>query len=401
MSALDGIRILDFTRILAGPFCTMMLADMGADVIKIEQPGRGDDTRHWGPPWVGDAGSEQSAYYASINRNKRSVTLNLKHEGSRDLVRALVSSSHILIENFRPGQMGRYGLGYDSLRQVNPALVYCAITGYGQTPGPYRERPGYDSIIQAMSGLMSITGQPDGPPTKVGVAITDIVTGLNAATAILAALRHSERTGEGQFIDIALLDSQIAALVNIASNTLVSSQTPQRMGDAHPNIVPYQTFTTGDDRQIAIGVGSDAQFIKLCEIIQQPTLADHPDYATNPGRVANRDRLIPLLEQAFRQFTLHELETRLNQAGIPSGPINDVKTMLEDEHVAARGLLHDIPLDDGSQLRMVGPATKFSATPPDIRRPPPALGQHTDEILGDVLGLDADTIARYHAGGLV
>ncbi|MCS7072011.1 MAG: CoA transferase, partial [Anaerolinea sp.] len=284
--ALTGVRVLDFTRVLAGPFATMMLADLGADVVKVESP-EGDDTRAWGPPWHGVGDSRQSAYYLSVNRNKRSIVLNLKQPGAQRLALALAARAHILVENFKPGGMTAFGLGYAQVRAVNPSIVYASITGYGQT-GPYRDRPGYDFVIQGQSGLMSITGDPDGPPTKVGVAVSDVFAGLFACASILAALRHAERTGQGQHVDIALLDTQIAALVNIASNALVSGQIPTRMGSAHPSIVPYQPFMACD-RSFSVAVGNDRQFRALCAVVGHPEWADDPRFTTNPDRVANRD----------------------------------------------------------------------------------------------------------------
>ena len=395
MNALDGIRVLDFTRVLAGPFCTMMLGDMGADVIKIEQPGRGDDTRHWGPPWAG----ELSAYFASVNRNKRSLTLNLKNERSQSIAFELARQSHIVIENFKPGQMAAYGLDYEMLRQINPALVYCAITGYGQD-GPDHTKPGYDYVIQGMSGLMSITGPSDGPSYKVGVAISDVISGLNASTAILAALNHSQRTGEGQYIDIALLDSQIAALVNIASNYLVSGEAPQRMGNEHPNIVPYQTFTTSDG-EIVVAVGNDRQFATLCHIIERPELSDDARFATNPARVENRKALISILAGIFVRRSSHTWVDLLTEAGIPAGPINDIPTALNNPQIESRGLVQQTTLHDGTFLKFIGPVAKFSQTPATVRRPPPALGQHNGEILRDVLGFGEMTIKSYRDGGVI
>jgi crotonobetainyl-CoA:carnitine CoA-transferase CaiB-like acyl-CoA transferase len=399
MGALEGTRILDFSRVLAGPFCTMLLGDMGAEVIKIEHPGRGDDTRHWGPPWVGDEANRQSAYFVSVNRNKRSLTLNLKTDEGAAIARQLAEQSQVVIENFKPGQMTSYGLGYETLRQINPALIYCAITGYGQT-GPWHDHPGYDFVIQAISGLMSITGAADGPAYKVGVAISDVITGLNASTAIVAALRHSERTGQGQYIDIALLDSQLAALVNIASNALVSGETPGRLGNAHPNIVPYQTFRAADG-EFVVAVGNDRQFAQLCQMIGQPGLADDPRFTTNPARVAHRDTLIPVLQAAFAEDATTNWVDRLLGAGIPAGPINDIPTILDSPQVQARGLVQETTLADGSPLKFVGPVAQFSATPAEVRLPPPALGQHTDAILRDVLGCDDTTIRRYHAEEVV
>ena len=340
-TALDGLRVLDFSRILAGPFCTMILGDMGADVIKVEQPGSGDGTRQWGPPWHDfgkrQSAERQSAYYASVNRNKRSITLNLKSTAGRDLARQLATRCHVLVENFTVGQMASFGLGYDDLRPINPALVYCSITGFGQT-GPYRDRPGYDYVVQAMSGLMSITGPEDGPPYKIGVAISDVIAGLFASTSILAAVRHAEQTGHGQHIDVSLLDTQIAALVNVASNYLVSGQAPIRYGNQHPNIVPYQTFDAADGAFV-LACGSDGQFAKLCALLARPDLRDDPRFATNPARVEHRAVLIPILQAIFITRPTAEWVERLLAAGIPAGPIHDVSAALDDLHVQARGLI--------------------------------------------------------------
>ena len=391
--ALDGIRILDFTRVLAGPYCTMMLADLGAEVIKIERPGLGDDTRHWGPPWVGDTDRLMSAYFVSVNRNKRSLTLDLKHPTSQTIVRDLVRHSQILVENFKVGEMQAFGLSYDDLRPINAALIYCSISGYGQS-GPYQQRPGYDAVIQAVSGLMSITGPPnEAPGSKVGVAITDVVTGLTAATSILAALHHSQQTGQGQYIDIALLDSQIAALVNIASSYLVTGATPQRMGNAHPNIVPYQTFAAGDGQHLVVAVGNDAQFAALCAILGLD-LHMQLQFQTNASRVAHRAELIPILEHAFRSDSAAHWEAKLLQAGIPAGIVQDLATVLDSDQIQARGLVHKLRLPDETPLRLVGPPAQLSATPASIRRPPPALGEHNAEILGEVLQLDEAQIQR-------
>jgi crotonobetainyl-CoA:carnitine CoA-transferase CaiB-like acyl-CoA transferase len=399
MGTLSGLRVLDFSRVLAGPFCTMMLADLGADVIKIEHPARGDDTRAWGPPWLGDDEDGQSAYFLSVNRNKRSLTLNIKTPGGQDLARQLAAQSHILVENFKAGQMPSFGLGYDDLRAVNPGLVYCSVTGFGQT-GPYRDRPGYDYVIQAMSGLMSITGPEDGPPYKVGVAISDVFAGLFAATSILAAVRHSERTGQGQYIDVALLDTQIAALVNVASNFLVSGQTPPRYGNQHPNIVPYQTFSAADG-DFVVAVGNDGQFARLCDLIDRPEVATDPRCATNPARVENRAWLVPELQAIFARRPAAEWVDRLLGAGIPAGPINAIPAALDDPHVAARGLVCETATLAGDRLRMVGPPVRMAPNPAQVRAAPPRLGEHTDEILRDVLGLDAETVAAYRAEGCI
>jgi crotonobetainyl-CoA:carnitine CoA-transferase CaiB-like acyl-CoA transferase len=385
--ALAGVRVLDFTRVLAGPFCTMLLGDMGADVIKIENPSGGDETRQWGPPWDTNI---LSAYFLSVNRNKRSLTLNLKTKAGQSIARQLAAESHIVVENFKPGEMARFGLSDADLRQINPALVYCSITGFGQT-GPYRDQPGYDYAIQAMSGLMSITGPVEGESVKVGVAISDVVTGLFALSSILAALRHSERTGEGQQIDIALLDSQIAALVNVASNYLVSNQPPQRFGNQHPNIVPYQTFRAADG-EFVLAVGNDRQFGQLCALLERPDLRDDPRYATNPARVANRDSLIPTLQALFLHRPAKAWVDALLNSGISAAPINDIPTILNDPHVQARKLVHDA---------FIGPPIQLSGTPTQVLLPPPLLGQHTDDVLRERLKLDHETIAAYYAAGVV
>ncbi len=397
--ALAGVRVLDFTRVLAGPFCTMLLGDLGAEVIKVEHPFGGDETRQWGPPWFSDGDSQFSAYYLSVNRNKRSLTLNLKTEAGRELAKQLATKSHVLIENFKVGGMAEFGLGYDDLKPLNPGLVYCSITGFGQT-GPYRDRPGYDYVVQAMSGLMSITGSAAGEPHKVGVAVADVFTGLFAASSILAALRHSEHTGEGQYIDIALLDSQIAALVNIASNYLISGQIPSRLGNEHPNIVPYQTFSASD-QDFVLAVGNDRQFAQLCKLIGEPKLSHDPRFATNPQRLKYRAELVGILQAAFRQHTAHEWVEKLLAAGIPGGPINNVAQSLNDPHVEARGLVQQIEMAAGNLLTLVGAPMRLSATPPEIYLPPPALGEHTDLILREVLGMDERTIADYRANKAV
>jgi crotonobetainyl-CoA:carnitine CoA-transferase CaiB-like acyl-CoA transferase len=390
--ALQGVRVLDFSRVLAGPFCTMLLGDLGAEVIKVENPSGGDDTRQWGPPWVGDSGL--SAYFASVNRNKRSLTLNLKTQPGRELALQLAAKSHILIENFKVGQMAEFGLGYDHVHSINPTLIYCNITGFGQT-GPYHERPGYDYVIQAMSGLMSITGPADGAPHKVGVAVSDVFTGMFAVSSILAALRHAEHSGEGQHIDVSLLDSQIAALVNIASNYLVSGQTPMRLGNEHPNIVPYQVFGAAD-MDFVVAVGNDRQFAALCDLINQPELAADSRYSNNSLRLENRASLIENLQTAFKSRTASAWVEGLLAAGIPAGPINTVADILNDPQIESRELIQTIALDSGDLLRMVGPAVKLSETPAQVDLPPPLLGQHTDSILREVLNLDDSALAKYH-----
>lgn len=399
--ALAGVRILDFTRVLAGPFCTMLLADLGAEVIKIESP-QGDDTRQWGPPWHTADGERHAAYYLSVNRNKRSVVLNLRHPQAQAVARQLAERSQILVENFKPGGMASFGLDYDSLRQLNPSLVYGSITGYGQT-GPYRDRPGYDFVIQGQSGLMSITGEADGAPHKVGVAVSDVFAGLFAASALLAALRHAERTGEGQHVDIALLDTQIAALVNIASGALVSGLPAQRYGNAHPSIVPYQAFRASDG-DFTLAVGNDRQFAQLCSLIGQPSLATDARFSTNPARVQNRDALIAILSEVFLKRSKAEWVRELLALGIPAGEINNVADILVDPQVAARGLIQSVMMGEEPKnppLRLVGHPVKYSETPPAAPVTPPRLGEHTDAVLEEVLGLNTDEIADLRRAGAI
>ncbi len=387
---LFGVRVLDFTRVLAGPFCTMLLADMGADVVKVESHA-GDDTRQWGPPF--DARG-RSAYYLSVNRNKRSLVLDLKNAAGQQIARRLAADSHVVVENFKPGGMAAFGLGYADLHALNPALVYASVTGFGQT-GPYRDRPGYDFVIQALSGLMSITGEVDGAPAKVGVAISDVIAGLFAASSILAALRHAEQTGAGQLLDVALLDTTLAALVNVASSALVSGQTPARYGNAHASIVPYQPFRAAD-AEFALAVGNDRQFAALCDLINQPQIATDPRYATNPARVAHRDALIAHLNAAFADRPAAEWIAGALDRGIPAGAINTVTDALADAHVAARGLIQQI-----AGVPMVGSPVGFSATPPEICLPPPDLGEHTDAILRERLDLTDAEIAALRVSNVI
>ena len=394
---LTGIRILDFSRVLAGPFATMLLADMGAEVLKIESL-QGDDTRQWGPPWYGAGDDRQSAYFLSVNRNKRSLALNLKTAEGQAIARRLAAESQLLIENFRPGGMDGFGLGYEALSAAHPSLVYASLTGYGQS-GPYAEQPGYDFVIQGQSGMMSITGPADGEPHKLGVAISDVIAGLFAAVSMLGALRHAEASGQGQRLDIALFDTSIAALVNVVSNALVSRQPTARYGNAHPSIVPYQPFTASD-RSFTVAVGNDRQFAALCRIAGHPEWAADPRFASNPARVEHRDALIALLDPVFRQRAADAWVSELLAAGVPSGPINDVSAVLDDPQVAARGLIHEVDLL-GDTLRLIGPAVGFSATPPAVYAPPPLLGEHSDAILRERLGLSDGEIARLRAGGVV
>jgi crotonobetainyl-CoA:carnitine CoA-transferase CaiB-like acyl-CoA transferase len=395
---LAGIRVLDFSRVLAGPFCTMMLGDLGADVLKVEQPRLGDESRAWGPPWFGNGEDRLSAYFISVNRNKRSLTLNLKSDEGRDLARRLAVQADILVENFKVGGMAEFGLGEADLRLLNPGLIYCSITGFGQD-GPYRDRPGYDYVIQAMSGLMSITGPADGAPHKVGVAVADVFSGLYALSAILAALHHRTRTGQGQYIDLALLDSQIAALVNVASNTLISGQESPRLGNEHPNIVPYQTFEASDG-DFVLAVGNDRQFAALCSLIGQPELAEDARFATNPARLAHRPVLVELLIEVFKERTTSEWVEGLLALGIPAAPIKGVAASLRDPQIQARSLVQTIASPLGEIPLVMSPA-RFSVTPGVVRRPPPGLGEHSDELLREWLGLDAQAIANYRSAGTI
>ncbi len=402
MNSLDGIRILDLSRVLAGPWCTQTLADLGADVIKIERPGTGDDTRSWGPPFLTqDDGREtaEAAYYLGTNRNKRSVTCDIAQPAGQALVKSLVAHCDVFVENFKVGDMARYGLDYESLRAINPRLVYCSITGFGQT-GPYRDRAGYDYAIQGMGGLMSITGERDdlgGGPQKVGVAVADLFTGLYATVSILAALRHAERTGEGQHVDMALLDTQVAMLANLGANYLVSGKVPGRAGNAHQNIVPYQVFEVapkadGSADHLILAVGNDGQYAKFCEVAGHPELATDARFARNQDRVRHRAELVPLLEAVMKTRAKADWLRALEAAKVPCGAINRLDEVFADPQVQARGMvdtwLHPLRPD----LRLVGSPAKLSVTPVRKDLPPPLLGQHTREVLAEVLGLDAQRI---------
>jgi crotonobetainyl-CoA:carnitine CoA-transferase CaiB-like acyl-CoA transferase len=387
--ALHNLKILDFSRVLAGPYCAQVLGDYGADVIKVEQPGLGDGTRQWGPPWAG----EHSAYFLSANRNKRSLTLDLKSPEGIAIARKLIERSDVLIENFLPGTMAKLGLGFDAARALNPRLIYCSITGYGQT-GPRRNEPGYDAMIQAQSGWMSITGPAHGDPHKAGVALADVIAGLFAANAILAALHHRERTGVGQHIDVALFDAALAALVNVAHNALVTGVAPARHGNAHPSIVPYQSFATRDGG-IMLAVGTDAQFQRLCDVLGCADLKADPHFVSNPLRVQHRDALISMLARAFAQRATQEWLDALAPAGIPASAITDVLTALNDPQVQAREMVQTVNGEN-----MLGPVVKLSATPARIQSAPPQLGEHTDEILRE-LGCSAEQIAVWRRDAVV
>jgi formyl-CoA transferase len=373
---LEGVRVLDLSRVLAGPYCTMMLGDLGADVVKVEPP-EGDDTRRWGPPYHGG----ESAYYLCCNRNKRSVVLDLSTGEGRDAARRLALRSHVLVENFKPGTTARWGLDYDSLAVENPALVYCSISGFGRT-GPLADLPGYDYVMQAMGGVMSITGEPDGAPMKVGVAIVDITAGMLACSAVLAALRVSEATGRGQLIDMSLFDAHLSWLANVGSNYLVTGETPGRYGNGHPNIVPYQAFRASDG-WLVLAVGNDRQWQRFCRAVERADLADDPRFATNDLRVTNRAALVPLLEEMFAGRTVGEWVALLREHDVPAGPINTVDRALESEQARARGMVRTVE-HPGGPLQLVASPLGLTATPPLIRRRPPLLGEHTDEVLREV-----------------
>ena len=396
---LSHVRVLELSRVLAGPWAAQTLADLGADVIKVERPGAGDDTRAWGPPWAG----EESAYFLSANRGKRSITIDFERPEGQELVRKLAAQADVVIENFKVGGLVKYGLDYESLKAVNPGLVYCSITGFGQD-GPYAKRAGYDFMIQGMGGLMSITGQPDGEagggPVKVGVAVTDVFTGLYATIGVLGALAHRDRTGEGQWVNLALLDVQVAVLANQAMNYLVGGKAPQRLGNAHPNIVPYQAFATLDGH-IILAVGNDGQFAKFCQVAGHPELAQDPRYATNPARVANRKELVPILERLLEQRTSRDWLSALEAVGVPCGPINDVSQVFADPHVQARNIHQDLPHPSAGTVPTVASPIRYSATPIEHTVAPPTLGQHTDAVLGEALGLCAADIAALREKGVV
>ena len=394
---LTGIRVLDLSRVLAGPWASQILGDLGADVVKVERPGSGDDTRAWGPPWLKDADGQptrESAYFLCTNRNKRSITVDMASPEGQQTLHELAAKADIVLENFKTGGLQQYGLDYASLNAINPRLIYCSITGFGQS-GPYAARPGYDFLIQAMGGLMSITGVPDDEagagPQKVGVALTDILTGLYATIGILAALQERNHSGLGQHIDTALLDVQVATLANQASNYLVGGVVPRRMGNAHPSIVPYQTFPTADSDMI-LAVGNDGQFARFCQVAGHPEWAQDERFATNPQRVRHRTELIPLLRQTTVMRTTAEWVSALEQADVPCGPVNQLDQVFADPQVQARGIRVDLPHPLGTVSTVASPV-RLSATPVQYRRPPPLVGQHTEEVLRDWLQAEATEAA--------
>ncbi|NHZ41238.1 CoA transferase [Massilia sp. CCM 8693] len=404
--ALGHIRVLDLSRVLAGPWCSQNLADLGADVIKIERPGVGDDTRAWGPPYARDAdgnNTSEAAYFLTANRGKRSVTVDIATPEGQAIVRELAREADVVLENYKVGQLKRYGLDYDSLKEIKPDLVYCSVTGFGQD-GPYAHRAGYDFLIQGMGGLMSVTGErddlPGGGPQKAGVALTDLMTGMYATVAVLAALTHRDRSGQGQYIDMALLDTQVAMLANVGSNYLNSGKPPKRWGNAHANIVPYQTFACADGH-IIVATGNDGQYRKFVEAGGRDDLLSDPRFATNPLRVQHRDVLVPLLADMVATRTRDAWIAQLEAVGVPCGPINDVGEVFENEQVKARGVAIEMDHPAAGKVKLVRSPMKLSLTPAQADLPPPMLGQHTDEVLRDLLGRSDEEIAVLRAKGAI
>ena len=393
---LENICVIDLTRVLAGPYCTMMLGDLGADIIKIEVPGRGDDTRHWGPPFT--KGGE-SAYYLSANRNKRSMTLNLKSEEGLEILKKLIAKGDVLVDNFKTGTLSRWGLDYETLQEIRPGLIYCTVTGYGYT-GPYSSRPGYDLIVQATGGFMSITGPENGDPSRAGVAIADISTGMFAANAILAALYSREQTGKGQRIDMSLLDSQVALLSYAATNYFVSGSITNRLGNAHPNIVPYQSFKARD-MHFVLAVGNDKQWEIFCKSINKPEWIDDEKYSTNALRVSNRKQLIDQLSKLFATQNAGYWLEIFDKVGLPSGPINELDKVFENEQIKSREMQIELPHSIDNKVTLLNSPIKIPTSPTKTHKAPPTLGEHTEEILKEKIGLDQDTVARLRNEGIL
>ncbi len=393
---LDGIRIIDLTRVLAGPYCTMMLGDLGADIIKIEMPGRGDDTRHWGPPFI-DSG--QSAYFLSANRNKRSLTLNLKSKKGQEILKSLIREGDVLVENFRTGTLAKWGLDYEALQAIRPGLIYCTITGYGYT-GPYKDRPGYDFMVQAMGGFMSVTGSADGDPTRAGVAIADMATGMFASNAILASLVARQQTGKGQRIDMSLLDSQVALMSYAASNYLVSGERPGRYGNGHPNIVPYQEFQARD-QQFAFAAGNDNQWGKFCTAVNHQSWITDARFVTNSDRLANRELLIGMLNELFATRDAADWMALCNEIGLPAAPINSLDQVFENPQVKARELQIKAEHPPAGTIPLAASPLRVDPHPPQVHYAPPLLGEHTDELLQSMLGFDAEKIANLREEGVI
>lgn len=404
--ALSNLRVLDLSRVLAGPWCSQILADMGAEVIKIERPYVGDDTRGWGPPFLKDNDGKdttEAAYFLAANRGKKSVTLNISKPEGQEIIRRLVKESDIFIENYKVGDMARYGLSYDDLKKINPGIIYCSITGYGQD-GPMANLPGYDFIIQGLGGLMSITGErddlPGGGPQKVGVAVADVMTGLYATIGILGALAHRNKTGEGQYIDMALLDVQVATTANMNMNYLTSGKVPKRQGNAHANIVPYQVFAALDG-ELIIAVGNDSQFAKLCEVMSCPELAVDERYSTNANRIRNREVLIPLLQTIFSTRSVGDWIGMIEPEGVPCGPINNIEQVFNHPQVRHRGMQFELPHPLAGKTPLVANPIKFSRTPMQYKYSPPVLGQHTKQVLATLVGLDAAQIEKLVASKII
>ncbi len=393
---LAGIRVIDLTRILAGPYCTMILGDLGAEIIKIEHPEGGDDTRQWGPPFI-EGG--QSAYFLCANRNKRSLTLNLKSEKGLAILKELIREGDVVVENFRTDTLERWGLSYDELKCIREDIIYCTITGYGYT-GPYRDRPGYDFMAQAQAGFMSVNGPVEGEPYRAGVAIADLAAGIFASNAIVAALFARERAGKGQRIDISLLDSMVALMSYVASNYLVSGEVPQRYGNAHPNIVPYQEFQAKDG-YIALAAGNDNQWTKLCNLIGHPEWAEDDRFSTNPKRLENRDRLVKMVNEIIGGRNSKEWLSLFEQAGLPAAPINDLKQTFSDPQVEARNLRWEVQHPTAGTVPLVASPLNIPTSPTKVRHPPPLLGEHTDEILSDLLEYDGETVQALRAEGVI
>jgi formyl-CoA transferase len=402
MRPLDNIRILDITRALAGPYCTMMLGDLGADVIKVERPGSGDETRGWGPPFVGKPYGHypgESAYFLAANRNKRSVTVNIQTSEGQEIVRQLAGISDVLVENYRTGDLDKLGLGYPDLHRLYPKLIYCSVSGYGRT-GPYAERPGYDAILQAEGGMMSITGPVDGSPSRVGIPIIDITSGMFAATAILSALRARDIIGEGQLVDISLFDSHIALLTNVASNYLVGGKPPRRLGNAHPNLVPYDAFSARDG-WFVVGIANDKQWGMLCDVLARPDMKTDSRFAANRDRVANREGLGAELNRIFSQRDVDDWLADMVQAGLPCGRINSIPEVFSHPQAEAREMTLESEHPTAGTVRLTGFPYKLSQTPAEIYRPPPLLGEHTEEVLTDLLDYSSESVAALRDKGAI
>ena len=393
---LDSIRILDLSRDLAGPFCSMILADLGAEVIKVEIPGRGDEARSWGPPFI----CGESAYFLSVNRNKKSVTINLKTEEGREILYKIVEKSDVFLENFRPGVAERLGIHYEKISKINPRIIYCSISGFGHT-GPYRNRPAYDIIIQGMSGIMGVTGEDSRPPVKVGVSIADLSAGLYAAIAILSAIIAREKSGKGQWIDISLLDSAVSLLTHVAANYFATGVSPKRMGSAHPNIAPYQCFKAADEKYLVLAVGNDEIWKRFCHAIGLERLIHDPEFATNEKRVQNRERLVSLLNEIFLTKRRDEWIRILLESDVPCGPLNTVDEVFEDPQILERNMLIEIKHPKVDKIKQIGIPIKFSETQLQVRSPPPLLGQHTEEVLKNLLNMSTHEINRLKEKGVI